>query len=260
MKKIPQLIITIAVFIGSTIGIDFLVGALTTTDVLTRVYLTNFGNFPGQNGLNYIEDYLGFMQADILGWFTYVMSSASQSLETLASGLYVSGGVLTFDGPSGSAVGIIPILIEYHPWSSNPTIFLPTLFALIRLIGPFIITGIVAGAVAKEKKDAIKNALLTFLIVGAAGIIMNIIHISYNFVPSIEWKFSAYLSLNPAFQAVYDMNGGQYVGSYVGYALMDLVRPYISIYTVEISIIAGIYALINGLICSIISVMVAAKK
>lgn len=66
MKSFPQLLVTIVVFIGSTIGIDFLVGALTITD-LTGAYLTTFGNFPGQTGLTYIQNYLGFMQTDTLG-------------------------------------------------------------------------------------------------------------------------------------------------------------------------------------------------
>jgi len=262
MKKFPQLLVTIAIFIGSTIGIDFLVGLLVSSD-LTGVYLTSFGNFPGQTGLTYIENYIGFLQTDTLGWFSYILSSASQSLETLASGVYVAGSgigaYLTYNTTAGSAIGIIPILIEFHPWSSNPLVFMPTLAALIRLIAPFIITGIVAGAVAKEKKDAIRNSLLTFVIVGAAGIVMNIIHIYFNFILSVDWKFDAYIMLNPAFYAFQQQ---------IVLATAALTEPTRSLtlaalmwpYAINVSIVAIIYALVNGLIISIISVMVAAKK
>ncbi|NMC07705.1 MAG: hypothetical protein GYA24_21000 [Candidatus Lokiarchaeota archaeon] len=258
MKKLPQLIVTIAVFIGSTIGIDFLVGAMVATDV-TGVYLTSFGTFPGQTGLTYIENYLGFLQADTLGWFTYIMSSASQSLETLASSLYVAGSglgaYLTYSPTSGSAIGIIPILIEYHPLSSTPQVFMPTLAALIRLIAPFIITGIVAGAVAKEKKDAIRNTLLTFVIVGLAGIVLNIVHIIYNFPLSYDWKFDAYLMLNPAFLPYYQMSASLAMASPV-----DARLAIGMMFGTFNGIIAIIYALVNGLIISIVSVLVAAKK
>ncbi len=262
MKAFPQLLVTIVVFIGSTIGIDFLVGALTITDV-TGAYLTTFGNFPGQTGLTYIQNYLGFMQVDTLGWLTYVMSSASQSLETLASGMYVTGSglgaYLSYGPPSGSAVGIIPIMIEFHPWSSNPLLFMPALTALIRLLGPFIITGIIAGAVAKVKKDAIRNSLLTFVVVGAAGIVLNIIHINYNFVASVNWKFDAYVMLNPAFYAILtpiETATAALTEPARSLTLATLMWPY----AINISIIAIIYALVNGLIISIVSVLVAGKK
>nr|MDO8087981.1 hypothetical protein [Candidatus Sigynarchaeum springense] len=264
MKKFPQLLVTIAVFIGSTIGIDFLVGWLTTMDV-TGVYLTSFGTFPGQTGLTYIENYIGFLSADTLGWFTYVLSSASQSLEMLASGITVIGsgvGAYLAFNPSPTPVigdGIIPILIEYHPWSSNPLIFLPALIALIRLLVPFIVTGIVAGAVAKEKKDAIRNSLLTFVVVGAAGVVLNIIHIYYNFMLSVEWKFDAFIMLNPAFytfQHPIEEATALLPEPQRSIMLLPLMWPY----AINVSIVAMIYALINGLIISIVSVLTARKK
>jgi hypothetical protein len=260
MKSFPQLLVTIVVFIGSTIGIDLLVGALTVTDV-TGVYLTTFGNFPGQTGLTYIQNYLGFMQADTLGWLTYVLSGASQSLETLASGMTVVGsglGAYLAYNPSPVAVigdGIIPIMIEYHPWSSTPWVFMPALMALIRLIGPFIITGIVAGAVAKEKKQAIRNALLTFLVVGLAGIVLNIVHIYLNFPLSYDWKFDAYLMLNPAFTPYYELNAA------LAAVMPEELRLAAGLsFGIFNGVIAIIYALVNGLIISIVSVLVAAKK
>ncbi|MBN2152965.1 MAG: hypothetical protein JW839_16050 [Candidatus Lokiarchaeota archaeon] len=264
MKKFPQLLVTIAVFIGSTIGIDFLVGWLTTMDI-TGAYLTSFGSFPGQTGLTYIENYVGFLQADTLGWFTYVLSGASQSLETLASGMTVVGsglGAYLAYNPSMTPVigdGIIPIMIEFHPWSSNPTLFMPALIALIRLLVPFLITGIVAGAVAKEKKDAIRNALLAFVVVGAAGVVLNIFHLSYNFVLSVEWKFDAFIMLNPAFfsfQNQIETTIAMLPEPNRSLSLAVMLFPF----TLNISIVAMIYALINGLIISILAVLVAAKK
>jgi hypothetical protein len=260
MKKIVQLIITIVAFIGSTIGIDFLVGAIAQGDA---IFLASYGNFPGQSaGATFMDRYIGFMSNDIIGWFSYVLSSSSQSLETLASGVYVNTALtqLTFVNTSGSAVGLIPILIEYHPWSNTPAYFLPTLLATLRLIVPFIIAGIIGGAIAKDKKQAILNTFLAFLVVGIAGVVVTDIHIYFNFMFSVDWKFDALTTLNPAF-FTFQMPIEMVVAGISDPLARSLVlAPMMVPFMININIVAMIYALINGLIISIISVLVARKK
>ncbi|MEX2681548.1 MAG: hypothetical protein Q6373_008105 [Candidatus Sigynarchaeota archaeon] len=264
MKRIVQLIITAAVFIASMIGIEFLIGLIAGDNA---IFLASLGNFPGHNTeATYIERYTGFLIDDTLGWFSYTLLGAAQDLEIVASYVFVHPAGLSYISTgaySWSPFGLVPIMIEAHPWSTVPEYFLPALLWLIKLVVPFIITGIVAGLVAKEKKQAIGNALLAFIIVGVGGIVLNIIHIYMNII-SLDWKFTAMMSINPAFTQFVYMHWGNALNAWVNDGMSDPIAAYYSQemvdLMVETSIVSIIFAVVNGLILSIVAVIVARKK
>jgi hypothetical protein len=116
------------------------------------------------------------------------------------------------------------------------------------LVLPFIITGIIAGAVAKTKKDAMQNMFFAILIIAIAGIVMNFIHVYMNFPLSADWKFSATILQNPIYAYLLALYGNNQ------FATNQIV------YVACMSIVALVFAIINGLIFSIIPVVVARKK
>nr|MDO8112497.1 hypothetical protein [Candidatus Sigynarchaeota archaeon] len=245
MKRIAQILITIVAFLASAIAFDF-IAALLVGDNIAGAFLSAF---PGQAQLTYLDRYIGFMSSDTLGWFTYITLGVTQDLEIIAGGVTVIGPLLMYTPaislPGATPQGLIPIMMEYHPWSSTPVYFMPALAWLLKLIGPFIVTGIVGGAVAKAKKDAMGNTFLAFLVIAIAGIVLNIVHVYMNWI-SVAWKFSATLTQNPAYVYFWGIYG--------------ILTPDMLGYIIGTSIVALVFAVINGLIISIISVIVARKK
>jgi len=202
MKRIAQLIVTIVVFLASAFILNIIAALLIGNNANGLAFL---GNFPGQTQSTYLDRYFGFMAQDTLGWFTYLTLSSTQNMQILAGGVMIYGGYLMYIPtlsplPSNmGAIGLIPIMIDYHPWSTLPLYFNLALAWVMMLVLPFIITGIIAGAVAKTKKDAMQNMFFAILIIAIAGIVMNFIHVYMNFPLSADWKFSATIIQNPIY-------------------------------------------------------------
>jgi hypothetical protein len=244
MNRIGQIAVTAAVFIGVTIGIDFLIAFLLADSV---VALNSLAVFPGQSSqATYLDRYIGFLTMDTLGWFTYVTLGASQNMEILASTVGVGGNLIFYGLPSG-ATGLIPVLLEYHFASSAPQYALPALSWLLKLVVPLLVTGIVAGSIAKEKKGAMLNAFVGILVVGVIAMVLNIVHVSLNFELSFGWKFTATITQNPMLYTLW---------------LMELLTgsPDMINYLIWTSSTIVIFALINGLIFSIVAAAAAMKK
>lgn len=249
MKRIAQIIVTIVTFLASAFILNIIAGVIIGNNPAGLAFL---GLFPGQTQSTYLERYFGFMIQDTTGWFTYLTLSSTQNLQILAGGVIILNGVLTYvpalsaTNGSTSAIGLIPIMMDNNPWSSAPTNFLVAFAWLLMLVCPFVITGIIAGAVAKTKKESMGNMFLSILIIAIAGIVLNIIHVAMNFTLSVDWKFSATIIQNP----IYD-----YLLALYGTANTNEI-----LYVVSMSIVALVFSVINGLVFSIEAAVVARKK
>ncbi|MHA1699205.1 MAG: hypothetical protein ACTSWN_10235, partial [Promethearchaeota archaeon] len=129
MKRLVQIIIGIVAFIVTSIVMEIVIGVVLGSNFPPNA---NIGNFPGQEG-NYLDQYIGFLSQDTLGWFTYTVLCCAQSLDIL-------GGVISFG--NSHAVGLIPILMDYN-YAAHGGIHTPVfkmfLMVLIRLIIPMFV-------------------------------------------------------------------------------------------------------------------------
>ncbi|HME52095.1 MAG TPA: hypothetical protein VKM55_07745 [Candidatus Lokiarchaeia archaeon] len=250
MKRIAQLIVTIVTFLASAFILNLIAGVMIGNNAAGLAFL---GNFPGQAQATYLGRYFGFLAQDTLGWFTFLTLSSTQNLQILAGGVMVLNSVLTYVPPLSAIppyigpIGLIPVMMEYGAHSPPLlTILVPALAWLLLLVGPFVITGIVAGAAAKTKKEAMGNMFLSILVIAIAGIILNFIHVSMNFTLSVDWKFTATIIQNPIY----------------GYllALYGTANSNEIVYAIGVSIVALVFAILNGLIFSIESAIIARKK
>ena len=249
MKRIAQLIVTIIVFLGATIIFNFLAALMIGNNASGLAFL---GNFPGQTQATYLDRYIGFMAQDTLGWFTYVTLGSTQDLQILAGGVIFFNNILMYNPPIptySGAIGLIPILMDYGAHSPPLLdVAIPALAWLLMLVCPFVITGIIAGAVAKTKKGAMGNMILSILVIAVIGIVLNIIHVVMNFDLSVSWKFSATIIQNPIYAFLLTLYGN------------NLLSTNQISYIISMSIVAFVFAVINGLVFSIESVIVARKK
>ena len=256
MKRIVQIIITIVTFLGVTIALDLILGGLWGSLYPGNTYFVEyFGNFPqNQASTDYIEKYISFLSEDTLGWLAYTCLGVTKTMESL--GTFVTINPLT--GASTPAMGYIPQLLEYNA-VDYPEANMLLIFGILKLILPLFVTSLMAGAVAKYKKQALLNAFLSILVIGVAGIILNLVHISYNAV-SFDYKFNAILGLNYNYEISYNLIKASIWDLNIGLgpeaAGLLIQTPFM----MSTSIIAIVYTLMNACIFSLPSIISAAKK
>lgn len=242
MNKIGGILVSIVAFVVASIGIDFM-NAVLLSDNIVGWYL--LANFPGGAGATFLDRYISYISVDTLGWLTYIFLGASQNLETLASTLSLNPLAMFVPGiPVTAAQGYIPMLMEYNPVDYTG-VFTGLLGGLLKLVVPLIVTGIVAGLVAKTKKWALLTAIISFVVIGVIGVILNVVHVQMNWV-SVNWKFFASLQVNPLFQIIWLQYG--------------IMTNDVLMYTANFSIVVLLFAIINGVIMGILAVAVARKK